>query len=149
KLKAQIEEHHRALELLELHLGPFAKNPNRIQFLQPAHRKKMEQLFSKMESVKLSQKKLEEKKVKMLEKGNTVKEAWVTVQKSYFPGAVVKAGEKEFTAKEVIKGPCSIIFDFEKKEFTQGEARAVACTWVGENKEQPKTDSNKDQGEGK
>jgi len=145
KLKAQIEEHDRALKLLQAHLGPFKDNPSRINFLAPEHKKKMGPLIAKYEAVEKSRVKLLEKRAELLTKGKMPKESWVTVHKVFHPGVTVTAGEVLFSVKENLAGPCSITFDFEKKEFTQGDARPVACSWEGgEATQAPIIDSSKD-----
>ena len=134
-LKRAVEEHERGLALLDLHLGPYAKNPSRVQLLKEPHRSKIEQLLQKRQSLDHSRIQILAKRKSLLESGHVSAAARVNVYEAFFPGAVVQAGEAIFRPLESVKGPASITYSSEKKLFEVGEMVPVTCEF--EKKDNP------------
>lgn len=125
KLSSELESHEKAEQLIEMHLGPFAKNSSRIQLLKSPHREKMEALLKKYNQVVESKKILIEKKKVMLQSGVTNDTPRVSVQKKIYPGVHIHAGEEIFSIQEEISKPISIEFSNSEKKFTTTEFKAL------------------------
>ena len=131
ELLVHIANHDRTLKLIELHLGPYAKNAARIQFLNSEHRVRMEQLMRKRTQVEESRLRLLAKKKAMLEAGRSNAVLRVNYHQALYPGVKIVAGDAAFVAKEQLKGPATIEFAADKGEFVVGEFKAIECSVPG------------------
>ncbi len=126
KLLLDIENHEKAKKLLELHLGPYAKNTSRIEFVSGPHRDKLRALAAKHKAVQDGRIALLARKKEMLESGRGVEGSRVNILSEAFPGLVVKVSETaEFELKDPLKGPKSIVFDVEKGSFEVQELKPL------------------------
>lgn len=142
KLLVSIESHEKAMKLLELHLGPLAANPARIQLLREPHRQKMVELMRKFKDIQDSRTKLLLKKKEMLESGHPAEKLRVNYLERMCEGVEVRAGDELFSVKEEIKGPGSLDYLPQEKRFQLGELKALECAI-------PDADSNKGSPDGK
>ncbi len=125
KLNKNLESHDKAISLLERHLGPFAKNPERIQLLNPPQRAKMDNFWSKLGAVQGSRRKLLETKSGMLEQAKSNDVMRVNFHSKMHCGVVVVAGESVFAPKEDLVGPASLDYILAKKSFELGELKPL------------------------
>jgi len=116
-LLVRIEEHQKGLELIEAHLGPYARNPARIQLLSPQLRPKLETLLTKRERVEKSLEGLNEKRELMLSEAIPETNSIVSVNRAFHPRVRLIVNEKKFEVKESLKGPISICFEAVSEEF--------------------------------
>ena len=117
KISAEIDQHKKAIELLEMHLGPLVKNPSRVQLLKEPHKGKMQKLLAKLDEVRKSEKVLQGKKAEMLGQGHSNEGRKVNFLETLFPGVHVIAGDKVYVSKEEHKGPGTLKLNIEKGEF--------------------------------
>ncbi|MCB0328706.1 MAG: DUF342 domain-containing protein [Bdellovibrionales bacterium] len=115
-LVVRITEHEKAVELLNAHLGPFAKNTARLQNLKANLRAKMDVLLKKREKVQSSLDSLLEKQQSLLANAFEAPVIPLSVEKNLFPGVVVSAGEATFQTHEVLSGPLTVQFVRESSE---------------------------------
>ena len=108
QLAVHIETHEKAIQMIELHLGPYAKNPARIQMLKDPHRAKMQQMYAKHEQLEKSKVKLLARKKEMLEKGKSSADLRVNYVKKLYPGVKLLAGELSLAITAEQAGPGSI-----------------------------------------
>lgn len=127
KLTSEIQSHDKALGLLEMHLGPFAKNSSRIQLLKSPHKEKMENLLKKFNQVSESKKNLLEKKKTMLSSGISSATPRVSVHGAIYPGVEIHAGEEVFTIPEPILKPTSIDYVSSEKKFVVDTLKPLSC----------------------
>ncbi len=133
KIIQAIRDHDKALDLIKLHLGPYATNAARIQLLHQPHREKMEKLLKKMREIEASRVKLLASKEAMLEQAKRNHVPRVNVLGALYPGVVIRAGDKAFETKEELKGPKSIDYIAEKEAFEQHDLLPVQCLIEGQN----------------
>ena len=139
KIVTMIESHEKAIQLIALHLGPWATNARAIQNLKDPHRQKMSQLSTKYEAIKVSKAALVLKQKEFLATAIRDEAPRVNIIGCAFAGAEIRAGDKKFVVKEDIKGPKSIVFDSATGEFTVGELVPLQA----EKKEDPKKGKSK------
>jgi uncharacterized protein (DUF342 family) len=129
KVLANIESHERAKKMLELHLGPLVKHPERIQLFKSPHRDNMHQLHRKLSEVEASRIQLLAKKKNMLEKAKVNTVLRVNFQSDFYQGASVRAGEHVFAPDKSIKGPGTIEFIATENRFDAGTLKPLECTY--------------------
>ncbi len=117
KLLSEIASHMKAVELVELHLGPYAHKSSRISNLKDPLRKKIEVLLEKRDLLSRSLGVLEERRKKLLSDGLSDQIVRVNIRKVLYPGVVIRAGEDLFSPKDMIKGPVSIEYSRESHTF--------------------------------
>ncbi len=125
QLASNILSHQNAVSVVEMHLGPYASNPARVQLLKTPHREKMQTLLTKLQALKASLHGLEEKKVAMLGGGHVAEAVRVNFNQGLFPGTQVIAGAEHFSVKEKLTGPLTVEFNPKDKKFTQTEFKAL------------------------
>lgn len=126
ELVKKIESHDKAEHLLELHIGPVVKNPDRIAHLQPMHRVRVEGLLKKYKEVQKSKAALLVEKEAKLKSADAKDEMAVNVAKTIYPGARITAGMVEWVCLDEMKGPVGIVMLKDAEKFTVGEFRAHA-----------------------
>jgi len=140
KLQADIDSHEKALKLMELHLGPFVTNPQRIEVLKEPHRTKMKQMLLKFTQVKGSKEKLLLKREEMLKGGHSSSIMRVNANKTIFGGVVINAADQVFRIQDQFNGPVSIDYKAEEKKFESGPLQALECVFVSADKKEEKKD---------
>lgn len=127
ELLAHLATVDRAKELLVLHLGPFAQNPERINRVQSALRTKLEALAAKLRQVEHSRIQLLAKKSKLLEHAHLQSTTRLNVLGEVFPGVEIRSGESVHLIRERKVGPCAFICQGEKKEIREGNVEPLQC----------------------
>ncbi len=129
-LSVGIASHRKAAHLLELHLGPYAKNASRVEVLKGPFRARIEALLRKKREVDRSLLELLTKQTKLLETSRVAQVVRLNVRKMLYPGVIVRVGKEEFAPTEAIKGPCSIEFNAVENKFITGDLQALQCVLV-------------------
>ncbi len=143
KVMQLVADHQRAIDLIKLHLGPYADNPARMQVLQAGLREKMEKMHHKLKEVEAGKIKLLAKKKDMLDQAKSSHVPRVNVLGTMHPGTVLRNGDKMFEAVEEMKGPISVDFNLQSQEFESGDLKPVECAFEpkpaseGEKKDEP------------
>ncbi|MBN8548907.1 MAG: DUF342 domain-containing protein [Deltaproteobacteria bacterium] len=129
KLMQQVADHQKAIDLIKIHLGPYALNPARMQVLHAPHREKMEKMYAKLKEVEGGKIKLLAKKKELLEQAKISHVPRVNVLGVLYPGTVLRDGDKMFEAVEEMKGPISIDFNIEAQAFEAGDLKPIECAF--------------------
>lgn len=129
KVAVAIESHEKAKSLVEMHLGPLAQNPARIQLLKSPHREKMQALHRKMEEIERSRLELIAKKTKLLENARNNQVIRANYQSTCYDGVLIRAGEQNFTVKETLNGPGSINFVSSEQKFEITAYQPLECDY--------------------
>jgi uncharacterized protein (DUF342 family) len=129
QLLVRIQSHEKAADLLKLHLGPWATNRTRIDFLKPDYKAKVTALITKLDKIESSLKVLRKRQIEMQSqsRSNTVKR--VNVHKRLFPGVKINVKEHTFAPRNPIDGPISIDFDDSTHQFIQGSLKGLECSY--------------------
>lgn len=125
ELLSNIDQHKKALELINAHLGPLAENPKLLNTLVETLRISMKSLLSKKDKVKQSLNSLKSKQEKMLEGANYPEEQKINFSKKVFKGVKVIYQEIEYKIDENTDGPISYKYDDEKKEIIENEYKLI------------------------
>lgn len=127
ELLARISTHTKAISMIEGHLGPYAKNPARMQLLKQPFREKMEDLFRKLSALRKSLESLEANRTKALAGATKNDIQRVNVLQHAHPGVEISCEGETLTLKDAVAGPISIDFDPVTKKFTVGPLQALVC----------------------
>ncbi len=127
KLVVLVENHDKAIKLMELHLGPYANNASRVAFLKEPHKSKMQSMVEKLAQIKESRLKIVAKQKVLMEQGTLNATPRVNCSKMLHGGSRIRAGEVIFDVKDNLAGPLSIEFSYEKKEFEKKAMTALEC----------------------
>lgn len=119
ELAANIKTHQNAVSVVEMHLGPYATNPARIQVLNPVHREKMQKLLTKLHALRTSLVSLEEKKTLMLGSGHSAESIKVNFEESMNIGVEILSSEEHFAVADKLAGPLTIEYNPKDKKFNQ------------------------------
>lgn len=117
-LITRIREHEKGLELIDAHLGPYAKAPDRIQLLKKELQTKLQALLTKKEKVLKSLQSLCEKREELLGSATIQDRELITIEKTMHPGARIQVKETFYAVKEPLKGPTTICYDYSTEEFS-------------------------------
>jgi uncharacterized protein (DUF342 family) len=115
-LSDNIRKHETAVAALELHIGPYLKNRQRVPLLKNPFRAKMSALIAKYDSVAQSLEKLREQERTMRESRPVQDDARVNVIGEAFPGVQLSAGDTHYTLVDRVAGPVTY-----RKPAQQGE----------------------------
>lgn len=126
-LVTSITSHRKAKELIELHLGPYAKQTSRLSLLTGAVRARIEALLKKRKDVEDSLVQLLSKQQKLLEGARVSQTLRCNVRKIFHAGSRIVAGEQAFAPHEAVKGPASIEYRTTEKAFVVGELQPLEC----------------------
>jgi uncharacterized protein (DUF342 family) len=126
-LVASIASHRKAKELIELHLGPYAKQSSRLSLLTGAVRARIEALLTKKKDVEQSLVQLLATQQTMLEGARVAQTLRCNIRKVFHAGSRIVAGEHIFAPADAVQGPASIEFNMSDKTFTVGELKALEC----------------------
>ena len=128
-LLVNIASHEKALELIKVHLGPFAFDQTRLALLDKPYRRKIETLLSKYTSTLASYDALLKKRDKMVEGAQFSETTQVNVTENLWPGVVIYVGEHKLEPKKAIDGPKTISWNRDKEDFDIGELKPVVCSF--------------------
>ncbi len=128
KLLILIKNHQKALELIDLHLGPLANNQSSIGYLSGQQKLNIERLLKKKGEIQQSSLSLMERKRVMLEKAVFSSIVRVNFLKMLHSGSVVEAGNEVFEIKEDINGPGSLDYLPAEGRFEVGELKSLQCS---------------------
>jgi uncharacterized protein (DUF342 family) len=117
KLSENIQKHLAAASALELHIGPYLKNRNRVPLLRNQFREKMTALLDKYDQVQKSLERLQGIEKKMREGKPLESNARINVLEKVFAGAVFKTGEAFVEHKDPVQGPVSFKPSDDRKEW--------------------------------
>ena len=126
-LMNKIEKFKSAIETIRLTLGPYADNPGRLVLLKPEHRAKMEEFRKQMTLCERELAKLEKERADLLKRSRKTLNHRVNILGRGFPGIVISADDVVYNVESEIKGPITIEYSREKKEFSVGELKPVVC----------------------
>ncbi|RMD85422.1 MAG: DUF342 domain-containing protein [Candidatus Dadabacteria bacterium] len=132
ELQNKIKSHDKAIELMELHLGPYAKNRKRIEFLKEEHKKKILGMLKKYDKVVASKEALLKEREEMLSGARASLVQRVNVMEKIYPGVIMRSGSIEFKVREVIEGPCTFDFVPDEGRFEKGELQPLVCEFEEE-----------------
>jgi uncharacterized protein (DUF342 family) len=104
-LSDTIRKHETAVAALELHIGPYLKNRQRVPLLKNPFRAKMSDLLAKYDSVARSLEELREQERVMRESRPVQDEARVNILGEVFAGVELSAGDARFTLADRVAGP--------------------------------------------
>lgn len=127
-LVANIENHERALKMIDLHLGPFAINPQRVEVLSGPYRAKMEKLLAKKKEVTLSHQRLLRKKEEMVQGAHANPVLRLNFLQKLYDGVMVYAEDQCFSSKVPLDGPASLDYVQAEHKFKVGELKGLECT---------------------
>jgi uncharacterized protein len=124
---AAIDAHDEAIELLQLQLGPYADDPEKIKSLPVHHRDKINRLYQKLTRLDAGKKKLMHDKNFMLSDAKYNKMFQLNFQKILYEGVEIQAGGEVFTADSNIEGPGTLQYIPEKGEFELKPLEPLEC----------------------
>jgi uncharacterized protein (DUF342 family) len=124
----RIHQHENAREVLSLHLGPYAKHPERLRFLRDQYRKKLEGLYQKLRTIERNLQTLSAKKEALLAEAKPSTTPRVNFHGVFHRGSVVYVGEQFFTPEEDIAGPKAIEYYGDTKSFAVTELNPLRPT---------------------
>ena len=124
-LQHRLRQHTTAREMLEMHLGPYAKNPSRISLLQQPHRDRMHALHQKLQQVLESLSRIEHERAALLAKAHHAQIIRVNFRRTLHAGTVLIAGPDQFTAADDITGPGTLEYHAASHEFRLTEPRPL------------------------
>jgi uncharacterized protein (DUF342 family) len=127
-LVSNIDSHEKALKLMDLHLGPFAASPKKVERLAGPHRIKMEKLLKKKEEIQASLIRLLLKRDEKVAGAHTNSVMRVNFLGKLYPGTTVRVADDLFTSKEVLEGPASLDYSPTEHSFVVGELKGLECT---------------------
>jgi uncharacterized protein (DUF342 family) len=128
-LIASQREHQQAQALLELHLGPLAQGGSRLLALREPHKTRMQALLEKLGRVRESAASLEKRRLALLKDGRSSLNPQVNILGTLYPGVVLKVAQQVFAPTELLKGPCSVIFDMQNQKFVVDTLRGLQCSF--------------------
>ncbi|MCB0335260.1 MAG: DUF342 domain-containing protein [Bdellovibrionales bacterium] len=124
-LTTSIQEHEQVCELIDLHLGPYATSPDRVQLLNDKLRKKMEQLLKKKANVLSSLETLNKRQTELLSKATLLAPIRVNFVSYCNDGVTLYSGEEQFRIVEGEAGPFTIDFDRDSRSFVRSEYKPL------------------------
>lgn len=121
KLNDNIRKHEAAAAALELHIGPYLKNRNRVPLLRAQFKEKMASLLDKHDQVQMSLERLRGIERRMREGKPLETEARINVREEIKAGAVFKTGEAVVEFKDPVRGPVCFRPSDDRKEWKNGD----------------------------
>ena len=124
-LAENLKKHEAALAALELHIGPYLKNRQRVPLLKNQFRVKIAALLDKYDGVSQSLGKLRDQEKSMRESKPIPQDARISVSKLLHAGVVLLSGDARLEVRESIEGPLSFARSEQTKEWVQGKFESV------------------------
>ncbi len=113
--------------ILNTFLGPYANDMSAIKKLSNIHRSKLEVTLKKLVDIKklisLAQLELDN----FSNDNKSTKSSNVNIIKLAYPGTIIRAENKEYFINELLKGPFTISYNFESKEFLKQDLLPLEC----------------------
>ncbi len=129
ELGVRIKNHIKAIEMLRLHLGPFADDRKQVESLKRDHKLKVLDLISKLEKLENGRDELLVKQFAISESSRKTTVNRVNILGKMYPGSMISVGERIFSPDQVLSGPVSIEYDFATGEFKTGEVKGIECQY--------------------
>ncbi|NDC38885.1 MAG: DUF342 domain-containing protein [Proteobacteria bacterium] len=129
-LLGTIAAHDQALRVVEVHLGPYARMPERMQLLKEPFRGRMERLHQKREEILISRGRLVIKQETLLHEAHRSGILRISVHGPIYPGVLITAGEKTLDVQELIPGPKTVEFDATSQTFHLKGFEPVVCAFT-------------------
>jgi hypothetical protein len=126
-LISNIASHHKTIQLLELHIGPYVAQSARIQLLKSPFKEKMQEMLRKLHAVQDSLKKLEAQKDKILSNVQLDPLCRLNAKSKINQGVIVTANKEEFKFKDLVAGPISVVYDINNKSFITEPLKDITC----------------------
>jgi hypothetical protein len=123
-LRDDMAAHRKALQALELHLGPYAQDRRRIPLLKPHYRDRILTLVQKYDQVRASLTKLEHRAKGIHDSESLSSEARINVLEKLCAGVELAAAGAKLAFKESKIGPISYALTADGNEWTTCEYRA-------------------------
>ncbi|MBX7144757.1 MAG: FapA family protein [Oligoflexia bacterium] len=117
ELLGKLARHESALELLKLHLGPFASNPTKVKLLAPQYKKKIEELLKKRDDIERSKALLLERQRGLLGSAKAAEGVRVNVLEAAHPGVKFELGDRVLELKDALTGPVSVVYNVGAEKF--------------------------------
>ena len=130
ELLERINEHLNAIELLNLHLGPYAEKEIDASKLRSSHAEKMQELKNKVKLLNDSYEALEKERLEMIEQAFFNTTARVNVKKILYPGTIILVRDKHFDTEEAVNGPKTIEFFPNDESFKVIDYTEIQCAVV-------------------
>ncbi|RMG44688.1 MAG: DUF342 domain-containing protein [Candidatus Dadabacteria bacterium] len=124
---AQIGSHEKAMELIELHMGPFAKVPEKIKKLSGDHQNKMLALYEKLKKIRESLERLNQKREKLRKEARFNALARVNIIGKIYAGTSISIGDTTLEVQEERAGPLSIELSEDRKKLKFSEYKEIVC----------------------
>jgi hypothetical protein len=120
-----IRRHEAALAALELHIGPYLKNRQRVPLLRNQFRVKISALLDKYDEVSRSLEKLRESEKAMRDAKPSGDDARVNAMSRIYAGVELGAGDARYTFLESINGPVSYRREGQHGEWIMDKFQAI------------------------
>jgi len=127
-LSQSISKHEEAIKILQAHLGPLAYDAKKRGILTQDHKLRTDEFLKKLKDV-------EKSKISLIAKLNDLKETenegpapFVSWSSTMYSGVTIRHHEIDYIVSGSQKGPKSITFDKEKKEFQEVTYQEIKLT---------------------
>ena len=122
QLQADLAAHDQAIQLLELHLGPYANRPQDIAILDDPHRLKMTQLLGKLERVRASRQLIVKRNTRDLAEDGSegksgLQQISLSVQQSIHEGVIFNTDQTQWSLTEAQPGPVTVSYSLAEQKF--------------------------------
>ena len=121
----RMEQHASADSMLCLHLGPYAKYPDRIVRLREPFRSKLQRLSARLAQIRTSYQILLAQKDTMIAAAKKHRVMRVNFLEAMFRGTIVTADNKTFTPDKHLKGPRTLEYFPDTQQFVLGELKPL------------------------
>lgn len=126
-LTEQIYSHYQAYELIKASLGPHVTHTISELRLKPDHALKLKNLRKKLTQIELALRKLNETRDQLLAGARKNDTFRVNILKQAFPGVIIEADGETYEVAAPLKGPKTIEYSAETKQFTVKDLVALEC----------------------
>jgi uncharacterized protein (DUF342 family) len=134
-LMYRIEKHQSAVDIIKLHLGPYAENRARLAVLNRSYREKLEKLIKQLDLLNRSLHQLEQERTKLLVDAKFNPTLRVNFHERLYKGVVITAGEQIYVCQDELRGPGTIEYLPTPKKFIVREYLPLECS-IGKQNDQ-------------
>lgn len=124
-LSDNIKKHEAAVAALELHIGPYLKNRNRVPLLKNQFRAKIMALLDRYDSVSRSLGALLEQEKTMHESKQIPPDSRISVGSFAHVGVVLSSGDARMELQESVEGPVSFHRIDQKGDWVRGAFQSI------------------------
>lgn len=117
RLIVEVGNHDRAIELLRLHLGPYAAKQDRVHMVKEPLRTKLTEMMHKLKGIDESRIKLLAKKQKLLAEAIAHEAVAVNYLSWLRTGVTVRAGDKHYEVANDVQGPGTLKYTLADQKF--------------------------------